>query len=113
MERLVVDKLWEKHEFEGYEEDAKKVVIQVGADSYTVLLPDWLPDVEVLLAMEKDSVLVLVGRTRGRPAWALQEGAGAVLLARQLEDGSYAVNVWHEFWPWTLAALGLVERGPA
>ena len=112
MERLVVDQPWEKHEFVAYEEYAKKLEVRVGTDSYTVLVPDWLPDIEVFLAMEKDTVLLLVGRAVDPAEWAIKEGAGAMLLARRLENGFYAVNVWHEFWPWTLEALGLVERGP-
>jgi len=34
---------------------------------------------------------------------------GVLMVAREIDDGSFVVHVWHELYPWALKHLGLGE----
>jgi hypothetical protein len=110
MREIEIDRLLEKHEYFGYDEaGAKSMTVDVAGVPTRVLVPDDFPDVEPIVVADRGDLLFIVGEVHAPPAWNM-EGSGAVLVARRRANGAYAVQIWHELYPFALAGLGLRAR---
>lgn len=102
-----IDCLREKHECWGYEDYSKGAIeVQVGNRTVRVILPASCADVEVLATAEHDGILFILARWLNE--WAQElECDGVIIVAKRLDDGTYAVGVWHELFGYALKYFGL------
>jgi len=91
---FLYDRLFEKHECM-LEESATRREIAIDGVPVTLLLPRYLPEIEIVTTSRCDSLLFIIGRIRAPESWGVS-GNGAILVGRARADGAYAVHVWHE-----------------
>lgn len=106
MPKFWIDCLMEKHECWGYENYSKgSVEVKVSDRTVRVIVPVHYANVEVLVAAESDGLLFLLGRWLNE--WARKmECDGVVMVAKRLDDDTYAVGVWHELFGYALKYFG-------
>jgi len=91
---FLYDRLFEKHE-SMREEGATRRAIVIDGMPVTLLLPRYLPEIEIVTTSKCDALLFIIGRIQAPESWGVS-GNGAVLVGRARADGAYAVHVWHE-----------------
>jgi hypothetical protein len=96
------DHLFEKHECGPSSTEAAE--IEVDGVKLRILLPRFLPRIEVVTAAIKGELLFILARIRAPKDWGV-DGNGAVLVARRRDDGAWGVHVWHELYEWALGHL--------
>src|SRR5262249_19598524 len=94
--KLWLDVLTEKQERLSYAPaDSAIFDVPLGSRTVRVLVPRWRADVDIFAAVPIGRLVAILGAWRNE--WAQQvEADGVMMLAWPLDDGSYAVGVWHE-----------------
>ena len=103
--KLWLDVLTEKHELWPYERaESTALDVRLGPRTVRVLVPKWYADVDVLAAAQVGRLVILLGAWRNEAAREMNAD-GVIMLAWPLEDGVYAVGVWHQLHVGTLNRL--------
>ncbi len=101
-----IDCLCEKHECWTYERFRTSIPLKVGRKKVQLHLPSDLDKVEILFTAERKGILFIIARNLSE--WAQEMWCdGVLMVAKRLEDGSYAVAIWHELYSYALKHLGL------
>ena len=99
-----VDSLHEKHECFSYDTGESAVVISnVNGRDVELVVPDWLSQFVVFVAVEHSELLFCIGRTNEK---VRDKFCGLVMVAKRKTDTRYEVGVWHELYPWALTHFG-------
>jgi trans-aconitate methyltransferase len=107
-ERPWLDELHRKHECGPSLSDYRTIEVIHEGETLRVQIPDNLNDperLEIRATVRTRDLLVLLG-------YHTQSGRdlcerGILMVARQEDEGSYTVHVFHEMYPWALTHLGL------
>ena len=102
-----VDRLCGKHECFGYEE-TWSVKVKVDEKSVTLILPKWLPKIDVITVSVKDDLMFVIGKQREE--WYDAGHLGTVVVAKRLNEKQFATVVWHETYPYALPKLGVIPE---
>ncbi len=104
-DRFWVDRLCHKHECFGYD-DTWSVKVTHDDNPYTLILPKYLPKIDIKSVSITGDLLYAVGRWREE--WYDKDHLGAVVVAKRVDEHTFATVVWHETYPWALEKLGLI-----
>lgn len=101
-----IDCLHEKHECWTYERFRTSIPLKVGRREVQLHLPSDLDEIEILFTAERGRILFILARNLNE--WAQRaECDGVLMVAKRLENGDYAVAIWHELYGYALKHLGL------
>jgi hypothetical protein len=111
-ESLWIDVLNRKHECGPTYSSPLPLEISLDGETYRVLTPDVLPDpdrLEIKATFVSEHLLMLIGRHTLADEDDPYE-RGILMIARHVENRTYAVHVWHELFPQALKMLGLNDE---
>ncbi|MCS7187529.1 MAG: hypothetical protein RMK89_11335 [Armatimonadota bacterium] len=101
-----IDCLHEKHECWTYENFRTSIPLKVGRRKVQLHMPSGFDKVEILFTAEREGILFILARNLSK--WAQEMWCdGILMVAKRLENGDYAVAIWHELYGYALKHLGL------
>jgi hypothetical protein len=103
-----IDCLWEKHECWSYDDPKTVQIVHQGVE-IRLLLPEYLPEFEVITIAECGEILFLIGRILDENFEFEGMPCGLSVIARRQELGLFSAVVWHEHYPWVFEYLGLID----